>query len=142
MTQRTAGTVPAVLFFLVLGGIILVLPLEFGTLGYLLAAATAMALAVGRAGRLTRLQRTGAYLVGGGVTGIVVLGFAILRTRNLCGTPGGQVRTATGTSYACYPIETLWFVLGYGVLAVVGTLLLYLDWRQGMAPDTESANLS
>ena len=61
----------------------------------------------------------------------MLLGSVLMRIRNLCGTPGGQVQTATGTSYACYSIDTLWFVVAYGVVACVGTLLLYLGWRQG-----------
>jgi hypothetical protein len=133
--NKTAGKLPAVLSFLVLGGVLGVLPLEFGTIAQLLALATLLALAVTPGGRLSRLLRTGAYLVGAGVTGIVLLGWDVLRIRNICGTPGGQVQTPTGTSYDCYSIETLWFVLAYGALACVGTVLLYLDWRRGTRPE-------
>jgi hypothetical protein len=130
--NETAGKLPAVLSFLVLGGILGALPLEFGTLALLVALATLLALAATRGGRISRLQRSGAYLVGAGVTGIVILGSVVVRIKNLCGTPGGQVQTASGTSYDCFSIDTLWFVLAYGLLACVGTLLLYLDWRQGL----------
>jgi hypothetical protein len=120
--QRRA---PAVAAYGVLGAIVWASPLELGTLGLLLTLAILVAIAAVHGSTANRLQRVGAYLVGGSIGGPLLLLSAILRVRNVC-APGGQVQTPTGTSYACYPVETLWFFLPYVVLAFLGALMLFL----------------
>jgi hypothetical protein len=118
--------------FVILGAVLWFLPLEFGTLGLLLAIATLVAI-LARGDTVARLRKTGAYLLGGGISGAAVLLADIIRIRNVCGTPGGQVQTSTGTSYACYSIGTLWFLLPYALLVCLGALLLFMAWRRAPA---------
>jgi hypothetical protein len=120
--QRRAPAVPA---YTVLGALIWAVPLELGTLGVLLAIAILVAIVAVHGTTANRLQRVGAYLVGGSIGGPLFLLSAILRVRNVC-APGGQVQTPTGTSYACYQIETLWFFLPYAVLACLGAVMLFV----------------
>lgn len=102
--------------------------MELGTFGVLLAGAT-LAIVV-QASSVTRLQRAGAYLIGGGIGGFVVLLSVVVRVRNICGTGGGQVQSASGTSYECFSVETLWFLLSYGALACLGALMMFLARRR------------
>lgn len=121
--QRRA---PAVAAYIVLGALVWAVPLELGTMGLLLAIAILVAIVAVHGTTANRLQRVGAYLVGGSIGGPLFLLSAILRVRNVCGAPGGQVQTPTGTSYACYPIETLWFFLPYALLACLGAVMLFV----------------
>jgi hypothetical protein len=109
----------------VLGAIAWASPLEFGTFGLLFAGALLLAIALIGDPR-ARLNRMGGYLLGGGIGGGALLLFDLVRIGNVCGSPGGQVQTPTGTSYACYSIETLWFFLPYAVLMCLGALMLFL----------------
>ena len=118
--------------FVVLGAVLWFLPLEFGTFGLLLAITTLVAI-LARGDTITRFRKTGAYLLGGGISGAVVLLSVIIRIRNVCGMPGGQIQTSTGTSYECYSTETLWFLLPYALLVCLGALLLFLAWRRAPA---------
>src|SRR6267143_1981830 len=64
--QRRA---PAVAAYVVLGALIWAVPLELGTLGLLLALAILVAIVAVHANTANRLQRVGAYLVGGSIGG-------------------------------------------------------------------------
>lgn len=117
--------------YLALGALLGLSPLELGVYGILIAAATLLALFVAQGDKLTRLQRIGAFLVGGGLGGIVLLLSIVVRIGNICGgnaqptpLPGG------GSSYECYSIETLWGLIPYGAIAFLGGLMLFLAWRQ------------
>jgi protein-S-isoprenylcysteine O-methyltransferase Ste14 len=107
-------------------------PLELGIFGFVLAVATLIGLVWFQGDNLSRLQRIGAYLVGGGVGGIVLLGSIVVTIRNICGEPGGrQVQLAGGgVSYECYSVETLWAIIRYAALACLGGLMLFLAWRR------------
>ncbi|TMC27556.1 MAG: hypothetical protein E6J32_10440 [Chloroflexi bacterium] len=104
--------------------------MEFGTFGLLFAGSILVAIVTVKGVTSTRLQRVGAYLLGGGIGGTAILLSAIVRIRNVCGTPGGQVQTPSGTSYACYPIETVRFFLPYAVLVCLGAVILFLAWKR------------
>jgi hypothetical protein len=115
--------------YVVLGAVVWAVPLELGTIGLLLAAAILVAIVVVQGSITNRLQRLGAYLVGGSIGGPLFLLSAILRVRNVC-APGGHVQTPAVTAYACYPIETLWFFLPYVLLACLGALMLLLAHKR------------
>ncbi len=83
-----------------------------------------------QADRRTRLQRIGAFLLGGGIGGAAPLLALVVRIRNVCGV-SGQVGSSSGGggSYECYSIETLWALIPYGTVLCLGVLLLFLAWR-------------
>ena len=120
----------AIATYLVLGALLGLSPLEFGVYGIVIAAATLLALFVAQGDKVTRLQRIGAFLVGRGIGGIVLLLSIIVRIRNICGghaqlprLPGG------GFSYECYSSDTLWGLVPYGALLCLGALMLFLVHR-------------
>jgi hypothetical protein len=128
--QRFRGTL-AIAGYLVLGALLSLSPLEIGVYGIVIAATTLLGLFVAQGDNLTRLERIGAYLFGGGIGGIVLLLSIVVRIGNICGgsaqatpLPGG------GASYECYAVETLWALLPYGALAGLGILMLFLAWRR------------
>ena len=121
----------AIATYLVLGALLGLSPLEIGVYGIVLAAATLLGLFVAQGDKLTRLQRIGAFLVGSGIGGIVLLLSIVVRIRNICGghaqltrLPGG------GFSYECYSIDTLWGLIPYAGLLGLGGLMLVLAWRR------------
>ena len=65
-----------------------------------------------QADRRTRLQRIGAFLLGGGIGGAAPLLALVVRIRNVC-SGSGQVGSSSGggASYECYSIETLWALI-------------------------------
>jgi len=113
--------------YLVLGALLGLAPLQIGPSGIVVAAAGLLAVFVTQGGRLTRLQRIGAYLVGSGGGGVVWLLSIVLRLRYVCDT----TRPQRGIySIPCYSIETLWALIPYGTVFCLGALLLFLAWRQ------------
>ena len=119
-----------------LGALLGLSPAEIGIYGLVLAVATLLGLFIAQADSLTRLTRIGAYLVGGGIGGLVLLLSLIVRIRNVCST-NGAVTTVSGTgsgSYECYSVETIWALIPYGAVACLGALMLFLAWRRRTQP--------
>ena len=104
---------------------------SISTLLFLPAALLLLGLLLIQADRRTRLQRIGAFLLGGGIGGAAPLLALVVRIRNVC-SGSGQVGSSSGAggSYECYSIETLWALIPYGTVFCLGALLLFLAWRQ------------
>ena len=107
--------------------------LESGVFSILFLPATLLLLGLFlmQADRRTRLQRIGAFLLGGGIGGAAPLLALVVRIRNVWGG-SGQVGSSSGGggSYECYSIETLWALIPYGTVLCLGVLLLFLAWRK------------
>jgi hypothetical protein len=118
---------------LALGAVLGLSLLEFGILGFVTAPAALLALGLIllQSDRRTRLQRVGAFLLGGGIGGTAPLLSLVVRIGNIC---GGNVQAKSqpggGASYECYSIETLWALIPYGALLCVGGFMLFVAWRQ------------
>ena len=117
----------------VLGGVLGFFLLEPGIFAIAVLPATLLLLGLFliQADRRTRLQRIGAFLLGGGIGGAAPLLALVVRIRNVC-SGGGQVGSSSGGggSYECYSIETLWALIPYGTVLFLGLLLLFLGWRK------------
>lgn len=114
-----------------LGALLGLSPAEIGIYGLVLAAATLLGLFFAQGDHLNRLVRIGAYLVGAGLGGMVLLLSLIATVRNVCGGPGVVTRLpGGGGSYECYSVETLWALIPYGAIACLGALMLFLAWSR------------
>ena len=118
---------------LVLGALLGFFLLEPGIFAIVFLPATLLLLGLFliQADRRMRLQRIGAFLLGGGIGGAAPLLALVVRIGNVC-SGSGQVGSSSGGpgSYECYSIETLWALIPYGTVFCLGALLLFLAWRQ------------
>jgi hypothetical protein len=128
---------PVLIACLVVGAVLGFFLPEFGVLGIVVLPASLLLLGLFlvQGDTRARLRRIGAFLIGGGVGGTAPLLALVIRIGNIC--PGTvQPQRAGVLSYACYSIETLWALIGYGAIVCLGVLLIFLARRQGAEPTT------
>lgn len=119
------GVRPALVIaaFITTGILVGLSPLELGAYGLLLAVFTLLTLLAVPSSRPVRLARIGAYLLGGGAGGLVLLLSLVIRIKNIC---GGYVVLPPGVnSYECYAPETFAGVAAYAAIFLLGALMLY-----------------